>query len=187
MQKIAIYYQEKKVLLLRSTARPSRRLSWKASCSALKKVHIQGQQKLKWEYLNWQRIAATNRNLKDEIHNKTFREDLYYRLNVVNIHLPSLKERREDILPLAYSFLHDFNQKYKKNIKGFSREAEHLFENSEWKGNIRELKNTIEQAFIFCTKEFIEKHYFEIETPDKETNILVTTNELEGYSSGFLW
>ena len=93
-------------------------------------------------------IAATNRDLKDEIKEGKFREDLYYRLNVFAIKLPSLKERREDIPVLAENFLRVFADKTNKHITGMSKEFIRHLQQPEWKGNIRELKNVIERAVI---------------------------------------
>ncbi|WP_457600764.1 sigma-54-dependent transcriptional regulator [Hydrogenivirga sp.] len=94
-------------------------------------------------------ITATNRNLKELVDKGNFREDLYYRLNVVEINIPPLRERREDILPLAYHFLELFNRKYSKDIKGFTRRAERSLLSYPWYGNVRELKNMVERAVLF--------------------------------------
>ncbi len=95
-------------------------------------------------------ITATNRDLKRLVKEGKFREDLYYRLNVVEINIPPLRERKEDILPLAYHFLNLFNRKYSKRIKGFSAEAEEQLLSYPWYGNVRELKNMVERAVLFC-------------------------------------
>lgn len=100
-------------------------------------------------------IAATNKDLKEEVKKGTFREDLYYRLNVVNLHLPPLRERKGDILLLANYFLKYFCEKYKKPMKIFSPKVLSLFMDYHWPGNIRELKNLIERLVIFSTKEEI--------------------------------
>ena len=93
-------------------------------------------------------IAATNRDLKEEIKEAKFREDLFYRLNVFNIRLPSLRERKEDIPLLAASFLKIFAEKTNKRVTGMSKEFVARLQPQEWKGNIRELKNVIERAVI---------------------------------------
>ncbi len=93
-------------------------------------------------------IAATNRNLKNEVESNTFREDLFYRLNVFTIELPPLRERREDVLLLTDLFLKMFAQKVNKNINGLSEEAKTALKSYGWKGNIRELKNMMERAVI---------------------------------------
>jgi DNA-binding NtrC family response regulator len=100
-------------------------------------------------------IASTNRELKDEVIAGRFREDLYYRLNIVEINLPSLKEREEDITLLADHFLNKYRREMNRNIKGFDPEAMRAIIGYEWKGEIRELENTIERAVIFCKEEFI--------------------------------
>jgi len=93
-------------------------------------------------------ISATNKDLLKMIEEGTFREDLYYRLGVIKVELPSLKERREDITNLARYFLIDFNRKFKKNIINLSPEAELVMQNHPWQGNIRELKNVIERGIL---------------------------------------
>ncbi len=94
-------------------------------------------------------VAATNRNLRELVKEGKFREDLYFRLNVVEIEIPPLRYRREDILPLAYHFLKRFARKYGKELEGFSPEAEELLFNYPWRGNVRELKNVVERAVLF--------------------------------------
>lgn len=93
-------------------------------------------------------IAATLRNLAQEVKAKRFREDLFYRLNVIPIRLPSLRERKEDILPLAKYFLERFATRYSKNVQGFTREAAEWMLAHPWKGNVRELENSIERAAV---------------------------------------
>lgn len=105
-------------------------------------------------------LAATNRNLEDEVNKGTFREDLFYRLNVARITIPSLRERKEDISQLVYSFLKEFNIKFSKNIKGISKEALEFLESYPWKGNIRELKNVMERAVLLAEdEELVEGHF----------------------------
>jgi DNA-binding NtrC family response regulator len=93
-------------------------------------------------------IAATNRNLKTMVTQGTFREDLYYRLNVVTIDLPPLKDRMEDILPLAEHFLKKYAEENTKNIKNFSDDVVKFMLNYSWPGNVRELENMIERGVI---------------------------------------
>lgn len=100
-------------------------------------------------------IATTNRNLEEEVKSGRFREDLYYRINVVEIHLPSLREREEDIPLLANHFLDFYRKKLNKNIKGIDNDAMRALMNHEWKGEVRELENIIERAVIFSKNEFI--------------------------------
>lgn len=95
-------------------------------------------------------IAATHRNLPKLIEGGEFREDLYYRLNVIPIVIPSLKERKEDIIPLIYHFLNGLNHKYGLNRK-FSNDALNAFVNYEWPGNVRELQNLVERVALMST------------------------------------
>lgn len=99
-------------------------------------------------------IAATNRDLKLLVEQGKFREDLYYRLNVVPIHIPPLRERAEDILPLAHIFLFRFNQKYDLE-KEFSNEVQDLLQAYSWPGNVRELENCIERLVIIAKAKII--------------------------------
>ena len=92
-------------------------------------------------------IAATNRNLNKMVQDRTFREDLYYRLNVVSITVPPLRQRREDILPLSLYFLNMFNHKYNQN-KVMTPEVIKRMEEYDWKGNVRELRNVVEHMVI---------------------------------------
>ena len=100
-------------------------------------------------------IAATNRNLEDEVKNGKFREDLFYRLNVVRIEVPPLRERKDDIPLLMHTFLREFNIENKKNIKGFDNRAKSTMLKYSWPGNIRELKNCVESAVVMCGSEEI--------------------------------
>ncbi len=100
-------------------------------------------------------LAATNKNLKEEVRKGTFREDLYYRLNVVNLHLPPLRERKEDIPILADYFINYFCHKYKKSSKTLSSEVKQIFLEYSWPGNVRELKHLIERLVIFSKKDVI--------------------------------
>ncbi|HEY4716376.1 MAG TPA: sigma-54 dependent transcriptional regulator [bacterium] len=102
-------------------------------------------------------IAATNRNLEEYIKSKKFREDLYFRLNVIPICMPPLRERREDIPLLMAFFIEQFNKKFKKNIRAADEDAMEFIMNYNWPGNIRELKNIIERAVLLESAEFIKK------------------------------
>ncbi len=103
-------------------------------------------------------IAASNRNLSSLVSDKTFREDLYYRLNVIPIHLPPLRDRKEDIPELVEFFISKYNSKHKKDfIKSVEPETMHFFENYTWPGNVRELENVIERAVVLETGESIQK------------------------------
>ncbi|GIK60710.1 MAG: sigma-54-dependent Fis family transcriptional regulator [Ignavibacteriota bacterium] len=108
-------------------------------------------------------IASTNRNLQEYVVQGKFREDLFYRLNVVDIHLPSLKERDGDIPLLADHFLNKYRKQMNKNIKGISNDAMRALMNHEWKGEIRELENVIERAVIFCNEDFIAMNHLPVQ------------------------
>lgn len=107
-------------------------------------------------HVDVQIIAASNRDLKDLIKEEKFREDLYYRLKVVDLHLPPLRERKEDIPELAGFFIRTLNPKMGKNVLGISPQALQKMQDYDWPGNIRELSNAIERALIFCNGETIE-------------------------------
>ncbi len=100
-------------------------------------------------------IAATNRNLEEEVKKNTFREDLYYRLNVVKIEIPPLRERKIDIPPLIEFFLERYNKRHRKAIKGLTKEARDLLIKYDFPGNVRELENIIERAVILSRGEYI--------------------------------
>ncbi len=100
-------------------------------------------------------IAATNRDLKKSVAEGKFREDLFYRLNIINIYIPSLRERREDIPLLFDYFLKLYTKKHGKNILGIKQEALSILENYKWPGNVRELQNLIENLVILCNKKWI--------------------------------
>lgn len=98
-------------------------------------------------------ISATNRDLKKEIENGNFREDLYFRLSVFQINLPPLRERKDDIESLSYMFLNKFANKLNKKITGITPEVLDILKNAEWKGNVRELRNVIERCSIVCEEQ----------------------------------
>jgi len=98
--------------------------------------------------LNIRFIAATNRNLREAVKEGAFRQDLYFRLNVIHIHIPPLRERRPDILPLARYFIEQYNYKFKRQILGLDPSAENLLLAHDWPGNVREVRNAIERAMI---------------------------------------
>lgn len=100
-------------------------------------------------------IAATNRDLKTAVESGNFRQDLYYRLNVINIHLPTLRERKVDIMPLVEHFIHYYSREFRKPVKAVSDDARELLVSYEWPGNVRELLNTIERIMILEDVEVI--------------------------------
>jgi transcriptional regulator with PAS, ATPase and Fis domain len=100
-------------------------------------------------------IAATNKNLMEEMKKGTFREDLYYRLNVIPIFIPPLRERKDDIPFLASYFLQKFNRERGKEVTGFSPEVMEIFLRHSWQGNVRELENVIDHAIIIAKQDKI--------------------------------
>ena len=110
------------------------------------------------------------KNLEKEIKEGRFREDLYYRLNVINLKLPSLRERKGDIGLLIDNFLVKYSRKNKKDIKGITPQSAKLLDNYDWPGNIRELENTIERAVVMARNEYIEPS-------DLPSNINVNTKK----------
>lgn len=102
-------------------------------------------------------IAATNRDLWQLVKEGSFREDLYYRLDTVQIHLPPLRERQDDIIPIFRKFVQDFSARYDSVFKGFSDEARELLISYRWPGNIRELRNIAEQLVVLEKSQFIDK------------------------------
>ncbi|MBI5464150.1 MAG: sigma-54-dependent Fis family transcriptional regulator, partial [Ignavibacteriales bacterium] len=100
-------------------------------------------------------IAASNKDLRKEVEEGKFREDLFFRLNVIEINLPPLSDRREDVALLASYFLDMYKNEMGRNIQGFTNEAMNAILKYKWKGEVRELENVIERAVIFCDESFI--------------------------------
>lgn len=104
----------------------------------------------KSKYVDVRIIAATNKDLEDQIKKGLFREDLYYRLNVIEVTIPSLRERKEDIRVLVQHFIEKYNRENKKNVTGITDEAMEILNGYSWPGNIRELRNVIERAVVLA-------------------------------------
>ena len=102
-------------------------------------------------------IAATHRDLAEEVNAGRFRQDLYYRLNVVAIEMPPLRQRREDIPQLAHHFLRRYGERNRKSVQGFTPQAMDLLIHYDWPGNIRELENAVERAVVLLTGEYISE------------------------------
>jgi two-component system NtrC family response regulator len=100
-------------------------------------------------------IAATNKDLMDEVGEGRFREDLYYRLGVVTITMPPLREREGDSVLLANAFLQAFSTNYRKAIKGFRADALEAIASYRWPGNVRELENRVKRAVVMCEEKFV--------------------------------
>lgn len=126
-------------------------------------------------------IAATNTRLKEAVSNGQFREDLYYRLNVVPLEIPPLRERREDILPIALDLVQHFNRELHKNFPGFTPAAAELLQNYAWPGNIRELKNVIERTMILAPAGDIDAGSLPEEIRDHKRETAVTEAETSAY------
>jgi two-component system, NtrC family, response regulator AtoC len=118
--------------------------------------------------VNIRLIAATNENLKNAISQGRFREDLYYRMNVVQLYIPPLRERKEDILPLALEILQSLNKELRKAFTGYSPAAAELLEEYSWPGNIRELRNVIERTMILTPEGEIDVNHLPEEIRDRQ-------------------
>jgi len=108
-------------------------------------------------------VTATNKDLRIEVKEGRFRQDLFFRLNVVNLHVPVLRERREDILPLARFFINRYAVDFKKKVAGFSPSAIEKMRLYSWPGNVRELQNAVERAVLLCDGEVIDNYHLTME------------------------
>src|SRR5215469_9661441 len=104
-------------------------------------------------------IAASNRDLEKAVREGHFRQDLYYRLAIIAIFIPALRDRKEDILPLVDFFIGRYNQKFRKSVRGITEETRYLLVSHNWPGNVRELKNTIERGMILEEESFLRPVY----------------------------
>jgi DNA-binding NtrC family response regulator len=133
-------------------------------------------------------VAATNRDLKEMVAAGKFREDLYYRLNVINLGLPSLRQRPSDIPALAMHFLKHYSAENGKTLNGFSDEALTQIANYAWPGNVRELENVVERAVVLCEGDKIESQHLppELGAASKRSGLPIipgsTMDELERYA-----
>lgn len=114
-------------------------------------------------------IASTNRNLGDAVRNRIFREDLYYRLNVIQMEVPPLRTRKSDIPPLARHFIGVYNARFKRKVKGLSPEAAERLMGYDWPGNVRELRNVIERAMVLEESEWLTPSSLAIGDPNMES------------------
>ncbi len=126
-------------------------------------------------------IAATNQDLVDKVKDGLFREDLYYRLNVMKIIIPPLRERREDIPPLVEHFISVFNKKFNKKISSITPDVQKIFFDYNWPGNVRELEHTLEHAFILCKQPIISINHLppELRNNDAKPAPCLTDVKLE--------
>lgn len=129
-------------------------------------------------------ITATNRNLMDLINDNRFRLDLYYRINVINIEIPPLRERKEDIIMLAYYFLKNLSEVFKKNIIGITPCAVKLLINHSWPGNVRELRNIIERSVNRCSSSYINENDLPKELL---SNSYIPNNEMRNLGQGLVF
>jgi PAS domain S-box-containing protein len=118
-------------------------------------------------------VAATNKNLREAVKEGAFRQDLYFRLNVIQILIPPLRERLEDVLPLTRFFIDHYNRKFKRNIEGISDAAAKLLLSHDWPGNVRELRNAIERAMILEESSLITPPSLPIAIARPETSLTV--------------
>ena len=116
-------------------------------------------------------VTATNKDLRIEVKEGRFRQDLFFRLNVVNLHVPVLRERREDILPLARFFLNRYAVDFKKKVAGFSPAAIDKMRMYSWPGNVRELQNAVERAVLLCDGEVIDNYHLTMEGRLEEDDV----------------
>ena len=131
-------------------------------------------------------IATTNKDIKEEIKKERFREDLYYRLNVIPIILPPLREKKKDIPLLAEHFVKKYNEEHRRNIQGITDDAIELLMRLDWPGNVRELENRVERAVIMSKDELLEPKHFVFEDDDfdffksyESTDTNMTLHEME--------
>jgi DNA-binding NtrC family response regulator len=128
-------------------------------------------------------LAATSKDLRKEIQASRFREDLFYRLNVIPIHLPPLRERRKDIPLLVHNFLDKYNQQNNKYINRISPKVLDLLLDYPWPGNVRELENCIERCVVMSPGTVLSADFLPIEITSRHTNGVVPTEQLNGEAS----
>jgi transcriptional regulator with PAS, ATPase and Fis domain len=130
-------------------------------------------------------LAATHRNLEQMVRDQTFREDLFYRLNVVQLHLPPLRERGEDVVVLASYLLEKFGVEFDKKLKGFSPKALTAIRRYTWPGNVRQLENRLKRAVVLCDRPQIGPEDLDITTEDLE-DILPLSDALERFRRRYI-
>jgi DNA-binding NtrC family response regulator len=137
-------------------------------------IPVGGREPLKFDV---RLIAATNKNLEDEVQKGTFREDLFYRINVITVPLPPLRDRKEDIPLLVHHFLQKYAQRLAKPSMRIAREAMQTLVNYDWPGNVRELENMVERSVALCEGETIEVS----DLPEKLTRVRIAIRDLDQY------
>ena len=123
-------------------------------------------------------ILATNQDLQELVNKGDFREDLFYRINVMDIHLPPLRERPGDILPLARHFIKKHGVRATHNIQGISEKAARMLTSHHWPGNVRELENTIEKAVLLCSNERLEVEDLDMNVSDSGGGLLPSHDDM---------
>lgn len=126
--------------------------------------------------INCRIISATHKNLSQEVLEGRFREDLFFRLNVIPIHIPNLRSRPEDIMPLAEHFLRKYTLLNGSRAKEFSREAKKFLLENPWKGNVRELENSVERAVVMCTESSIQYNDFLMNNQEAEMPLMESSS-----------
>ncbi|MBR5103689.1 MAG: sigma-54-dependent Fis family transcriptional regulator, partial [Bacteroidales bacterium] len=119
-------------------------------------------------------ICATNKNLEQMVKDGEFREDLYYRINTMHLHLPALRERTDEIVPLANMFIEKYAEKYRRHVSGLTPEAQDLLKCQYWSGNIRELQNCIEKAVILSDGETLGVNDLELQQSKAAESVAVS-------------
>ncbi len=132
-------------------------------------------------------IAASNRDLERAVSEGRFRQDLYYRLAIISIFLPSLRERKEDILPLVDFFVDHYNRKFRKNINGLTEETRQLLLAYDWPGNVRELKNAIERAMILEEDPFLQPTYLPFHVTQPRSGVTSFERQSSSTPVGTSW
>jgi len=139
----------------------------------------------KQESIDIRVLAATNRNLEEEIKTKQFREDLYYRLHVIHIHLPPLRERGHDLITLARHFLKQYTSEFNSNVKDFSAQATVAIQKYAWPGNIRQLENRIKKAVLMTDKSLLSSQDLDLKS-DEETPVLSLAEATEKFKNDYI-
>jgi len=127
-------------------------------------------------------VAASNRDLERAVRESSFRQDLYYRLAIISIFLPPLRERKEDIIPLVEFFVDHYNRKFRKSIKGITDETKQLMMKHDWPGNVRELKNAIERAMILEDEDYLRTEYLPFSVGQRKDDL--TAFEMTSIGAG---
>jgi len=129
-------------------------------------------------------IAASNRDLERAVQEGRFRQDLFYRLTIISIYIPPLRERKEDVLPLVEFFIEHYNRKFRKSIRGFSEDTRRLLLHYDWPGNVRELKNAIERAMILEDEPVLRPMYLPFSVAQQHAHVTAFEHMSPGAGPG---